>query len=45
VTITTSGATYCIAAAVGGKNWSLKGPGAVYWSKSLACNNASSATP
>jgi type IV pilus assembly protein PilA len=45
VKITVSGTTYCINAAVGGKNWSLKGPGSVFWSKSLTCNNASSATP
>ena len=41
----TANGTYCINATVGGKTWSLKGPGAVYWSKSLDCNNASSATP
>ena len=41
----TSNGSYCISATVGGKLWSLKGPGSVYWSKSAGCNNASSATP
>jgi type IV pilus assembly protein PilA len=37
--------SYCIGASVGGKTWSLKGPGGVYWSKSLTCAVGSSATP
>ena len=41
----TANGTYCIYATVGGKSWSLKGPGAVYWSKSTTCAVGSSATP
>jgi type IV pilus assembly protein PilA len=37
--------SYCVGATVGGKSWSLKGPGATMWSKSPSCVVASSATP
>ena len=30
-------ASYCITATVGGKSWSLKGPGATGWFKSVDC--------
>ena len=33
----TAAGTYCITASVGGKVWSLKGPGATGWFKSANC--------
>ena len=38
--------TYCLGASVGGKTWSLKGPGATQWyNKSTNCSAGSTATP
>ena len=38
VTIPSAGASsYCVAASVGGKTWSLTGPGATKWTKNLTC--------
>jgi type IV pilus assembly protein PilA len=37
--------SYCVGATVGGKSWSVLGPGASMWSKSPSCVVASSATP
>jgi type IV pilus assembly protein PilA len=37
--------TYCLTATVGSKTWSLRGPGAVFWSKSANCDVTKSATP
>jgi len=37
--------TYCVGASVGGKSWSVKGPGAAkWWSNSTACTGAASTT-
>jgi type II secretion system protein G len=36
--------SYCVAATVGGNNWSLVGPGATSWHKTLDCSGAA-ATP
>jgi type IV pilus assembly protein PilA len=33
-----SGANYCIGATVGGKSWSVKGPGNVAWYNSVDCS-------
>ena len=38
--------SYCIGATVGGKSWSVKGPGATKWfSASAACTGASTTNP
>jgi type IV pilus assembly protein PilA len=37
--------TYCVAATVGGKSWSVLGPGATkWWSGSIACTGGTSTT-
>jgi type IV pilus assembly protein PilA len=38
-------ATYCIGATVGGKSWSVKGPGATGWFTSTNCLTGTEATP
>jgi type IV pilus assembly protein PilA len=37
-------ATYCISATVGGKSWSVKGPGAAKWWSATGCSGAASTT-
>jgi type IV pilus assembly protein PilA len=37
--------TYCIGASVGGKDWSLYGPGAQGWHNSVDCTGATVPTP
>ena len=38
--------TYCLGATVGGKSWSVKGPGAQRWySSSTSCTGTSTSTP
>ena len=44
--ISVTGTTYCVGAAVGNQNWSLKGPGAISWYKSSTdCTTGSTTTP
>jgi type IV pilus assembly protein PilA len=37
--------TYCISATVGGKSWSVAGPGATQWYTSVGCTAGTEATP
>jgi type IV pilus assembly protein PilA len=40
-----SATSYCLGASVGGKDWSVKGPGSTQWYKSTNCAAGTEATP
>ena len=44
VHIAVSGTTYCLSATVGGKSWSVSGPGATKWFNATTCSGSASTT-
>jgi type IV pilus assembly protein PilA len=44
-TVTANTGGYCLGATVGGKTWSVQGPGASQWFTSVDCTTGSTATP